>query len=219
MFELADSMLGVFKVDNMSFCMHLGISNLLTQLRSKFIEAGRPFPLENDYQANNREYRRKEMEKVMELKKKKAAQDTLFNNEFSLIDEEDEVSSQSQTVVAAGSQGIHDAATQLIENEAATVVVNGENPALPSPPQESAQDSVDMEGVVQESMAQDEVETMIEAEASQNESKGDPENSDDEIEKIDMLVSESDLEDDERSGSSDESEAVMDSSVYESAHE
>lgn len=35
MFELADSLLGVYKVDNMSYCIHFGVKKIVTELRRR----------------------------------------------------------------------------------------------------------------------------------------------------------------------------------------
>jgi len=54
-------MLGVYKVDNMSYSIHMGIGKLLSQLKKKFEESSRPYPFLNEYLQNNRAERRKEM--------------------------------------------------------------------------------------------------------------------------------------------------------------
>jgi hypothetical protein len=53
MFELADSLLGVYKVDNMSYCIHICVKRFLNELKAKY-EAGRKDgpPPDNDAFAN-----------------------------------------------------------------------------------------------------------------------------------------------------------------------
>lgn len=48
MFELADSLLGVYKVDNMSYSIHIGVNSIVQQLKKKFEEKGRPFLMGQD---------------------------------------------------------------------------------------------------------------------------------------------------------------------------
>jgi hypothetical protein len=88
MFELADSMLGVYKVDNMSYSIHLGIGKLLLQLKSKFAEHERPFPFTNDYLQNNRLERRRAIEAKEKAEKEK--EDSFRKLNFSLIREGEE---------------------------------------------------------------------------------------------------------------------------------
>lgn len=42
MFELADSLLGVYKVDNMSYCIHFGVKKIVAELRRKIDRARNP---------------------------------------------------------------------------------------------------------------------------------------------------------------------------------
>jgi ABC-type multidrug transport system ATPase subunit len=90
MFELADSLLGVYKVDNMSYSIHLGVGKLLEQLKKRFEENGKPFPLVSEYA--NSPSRRKALQR--------AASPELFATDLTAIPEsesEDPIQTQTQT--------------------------------------------------------------------------------------------------------------------------
>jgi hypothetical protein len=36
MFELADSLLGVYKVNNMSYCIHIGVKKMVQELKRRY---------------------------------------------------------------------------------------------------------------------------------------------------------------------------------------
>jgi hypothetical protein len=44
MFELADSLLGVYKVDNMSYCIHICVKRLINELKAKYEAGGKDGP-------------------------------------------------------------------------------------------------------------------------------------------------------------------------------
>lgn len=44
MFELADSLLGVYKVDNMSYCIHICVKRLINELKAKYEASGKDGP-------------------------------------------------------------------------------------------------------------------------------------------------------------------------------
>jgi hypothetical protein len=47
MFELADSLLGVYKVDNMSYCIHFGVKKIVAELKRKLDRGKNPAATQN----------------------------------------------------------------------------------------------------------------------------------------------------------------------------